>query len=114
MAFYDVAKAFDTVWIDGLFVQLWDMGICCARVQGHVSDWYHLKCGIHQGGYMSLIKYTAFINSLITKIKDSYVCCRIYRTPITPVGYADDLAACCRSEDNLNRVMHLVGDHRSV
>ena len=63
VAFYDVAKAFDTVWVDGLFVQLWDMGICCARVQGHVSDWYHLKCGIHQGGYMSLIMYTAFINS---------------------------------------------------
>ena len=27
VAFYDVAKAFDTVWIDGLFSQLWDMGI---------------------------------------------------------------------------------------
>ena len=24
VAFYDVAKALDTVWIDGLFIQLWD------------------------------------------------------------------------------------------
>ena len=90
VAFYDVAKAFDTVWIDGLFIQLWDAGIqgklwrmlylcycnfrCCVRVGGHMSAWYQLKCGIHQGGYMSLIKYTAFINSLLNSLERSNVC----------------------------------------
>ena len=27
VAFYDVAEAFDTVWIDGLFMQMYDLGI---------------------------------------------------------------------------------------
>ena len=127
VAFYDVAKAFDTVWIDGLFIQLWDAGIqgklwrmlylcycnfrCCVRVGGHVSAWYKLKCGIHQGGYMSLIKYTAFINSLLNTLILSNACCKIYRTPSAPVGYADDIAACCRRQYDINRVMRAVEAH---
>ena len=130
VAFYDVAKAFDTVWIDGLFIQLWDAGIqgklwrmlylcycnfrCCARVGGHVSAWYQLKCGIHQGGYMSLIKYTAFINSLLKDMQQLNVCCKIYRTPSAPVGYADDMAACCRLKNELDMVMTAVNNHGRV
>ena len=81
VAFFDVAKAFDTVWVDGLFYQLYQLGIrgktwrilyrfyigfrCCVRVYGLHSEYYDLRCRIHQEGYMSLIKYTVFINSLI-------------------------------------------------
>ena len=95
LAFYDVSKAFDAVWIDGLFRQVYDRGItgktwrllyrsyvdfrCCAKVQGHFSDWYTLYRGIHQGGYMSLLKYTVFINSLLTELQNSGNCCRIYQ-----------------------------------
>ena len=123
-AFFDVAKAFASVWIDGLFYQLWDVGIrgrtwrvlyhcyldfwCVARVQGHVSGWYQLKCGIHQGGYMSLIKYTAFINSLVVLLKESGFCCDIRCIPSSPVGYADDLAACCLSERKLEGALSAV------
>ena len=126
-AFFDVAKAFDSVWIDGLFYQLWDIGIrgrtwrvlyqcyldfwCVACVQRHVSGWYQLKCGIHQGGYMSLIKYTAFINSLVVLFKDSGLCCNIRRIPSSPVGYADDLVACCLSERKLDGALSAVYRH---
>ena len=126
-AFFDVAKAFDSVWIDGLFYQLWEVGIrgktwrvfyrcyldfwCVARVQGHVSGWYQLKFGIHQGGYMSLIKYTAFINSLIILLKESGRCCSIGRIPSSPAGYADDLAACCTSEHKMDCVLRIVYRH---
>ena len=44
---------------------------------------------------MSLIKYTVFINSLLMELRDYDLCCKIYRTPCTPVGYADYLAAYC-------------------
>ena len=83
MAYYDVSKAFDSVWIDGLFCQLYDLGItgslwrilyqmyvnfaCCVRIGDMTSNWYKMECGIHQGGYLSLVKYVAFINSLIFK-----------------------------------------------
>ena len=84
VAYFDVAKAFDAVWIEGLFFQLYELGIrgktwrilynfyadfrCCVKVQGQISDWYSLQCGIHQGGFLSLLKYTVFINSLINEL----------------------------------------------
>ena len=53
-AYFDVAKAFDTVWIERLFFQLYELGIrgktwrilynfcidfrCCVRVQGQMSS----------------------------------------------------------------------------
>ena len=127
VAFYDVSKAFDSVWIDGLFRQVFDSGItgktwrllyrsyldfrCCAKAQGHFSEWYTLERGIHQGGYMSLLKYTLFINSLLVQLKRSGLCCKIYRTPSTPVGYADDLASGCINDIRLNQVMDIVYQH---
>ena len=65
VAYFDVAKAFDSVWIDGLFYNLHKMGIrgrvwrllyqtyqdfwCKVRIGGTMSDWYRMQCGIHQG-----------------------------------------------------------------
>ena len=108
-AFYDVTKAFDSVWIDDLFRQVYSSGItgktwrilyrsyvdfqCCVKIQGHFSDWYSLSRGIHQGGFMSLLKYTVFINLLLFQLKSSGHCCKIYHLPSAPVGYADDLAS---------------------
>ena len=54
--YFDVAKAYDTIWINGLFYQLFKLGItgrtwrmlrksyenflCRVRVMGHFSEWY--------------------------------------------------------------------------
>ena len=63
VTFFDVAKAFDSVWTDGLFQQIFDSGIkgktwrllygsyvdfqCCVKMGGRTSGWYPLFCGIH-------------------------------------------------------------------
>ena len=127
VAYFDVAKAFDTVWIEGLFFQLYELGIrgktwrilynfyvdfrCCVKVQGQISDWYSLQCGIHPGGFLSLLKYTVFINSLLNELKCSGLCCKLYRTPSTPMGYADDLATCSTSKYNLDKAINVVATH---
>ena len=127
VAFYDVAKAFDMVWIDGLFKQMHDAGIvgktwrllyrcyidfsCCVKLNGKFSNWYEPLCGIHQGGFMSLMKYTVFINSLLVTLKEANICCKIYRTPSTPLGYADDVATCCPSKRKLDFAMDIVYKH---
>ena len=127
VAYYDVSKAFDSVWIDGLFYQLYEMGItgslwrllyrmyinfqCCVRIGNETSEWYDMGCGIHQGGYLSLVKYTAFINSLITELEQSTLCSTIYHIKVSPVGYADDLATCTTSKNKTDRIMSIVHKH---
>ena len=114
VSYYDVSKAYDSVWVDGLFYQLHEMGIngslwrilyktyqdfmCCVRIGEGTSSWYPMECGIHQGGFLSLVKYTAFINSLLVSLEESHLCSSIYRIKTSPVGYADDLAACTTSK----------------
>ena len=127
VSYYDVSKAFDSVWIDGLFYQLYEMGItgslwrllyrmyinfqCCVRIGTETSQWYAMECGIHQGGYLSLVKYTAFINSLITELEQSALCSSIYQIKVSPVGYADDLATSATSKYKTDRIMSIVHNH---
>ena len=127
VAYYDVSKAFDSVWTDGLFFQLHNLGIrgtlwrllyksyqnftCCVRIADQESSWYNMDCGIHQGGYLSLVKYTAFIDTLIKDLENSNLCSAIYRIPTSPVGYADDLAASTISKNRMDLVMQRVNQH---
>ena len=124
LAFFDVAKAFDTVWTDGLFRQVYDLGItdktwrllyrgyvkfqCRVRINCQFSEPYVLFCGIHQGGYLSLLKYTIFINSLLVSLRDPGLCVKVYRTPSNPLGYA---AACCITKRKTDAVMDAVYQH---
>ena len=127
VAYFDVSKAFDSVWTNGLFFQLHKMGItgnlwrllyksyvnflCCVRIGGKDSNWYSMDCGIHQGGYLSLVKYTAYIDSLIQSLEKSNLCSNIFRVKTSPVGYADDLAASTTSKQKMDFVMHRVHRH---
>ena len=81
---------------------------CRVRLGNELSDWYELNCGIHQGGFLSLTKYVAFINSLIVSLETSNLCCQIHRVPASPAGYADDLAAACTTKQKTDMVMDKV------
>ena len=61
--------------------------------------------------YLSLVKYTAYINSLITTLELSNLCSEIYRVRTSPVGYADDIAASTISKQRMDRVMSKVYEH---
>ena len=127
VSYYDVSKAFDGVWVDGLFYQLRNLGVTgklwrllylnyqnfTSRVRIHekMSKWYAVKCGIHQGGILSLLKYVAYINSLIVELSDSGLCCHIGQITTTPPGYADDLTTASVSKDRMDRIMNIVYMH---
>ena len=76
-----------------------------------MSDWYTLHCRIHQGGYLCLIKYIAFINSLLVDLENSGLCCKIYGISVSPLGYADDIATASTNKFNTDRVLQMVYDH---
>ena len=127
VSYFDVSKAFDTVWINGLFSKLHDMGIrgklwrllyrtytgfqCRVRVAGSFSDWYPMSCGIHQGGVLSLVKYLVFIDELLVKLEKSNLCCKIDHVPSSPAGYADDLATATISKTRTDRVHNMVCEY---
>ena len=124
VSFFDVSKAFDTVWTDGLFFQLYQKGVrgrlwrmmyrtyqdfqCQVRIGGGFSNWYSMSCGIHQGGFLSLTKYITFINDLLCQLEESNLCCSIYKVPSSPAGYADDLATATISKTRTDRVHGIV------
>ena len=127
VAYFDVSKAFDTVWVNGLFYKMYEMGIrgktwrllyrsylnfmCKVRISDMSSDWYEMMCGIHQGGFLSLIKYVAFINQLIINLRDSDLCCKIDTLWSTPPGYADDIATACLSKHKMDEALKMVNDY---
>ena len=124
VAYFDAAKAFDSVWTDGLFYQLRTLGIkgklwrllyksyedfkCKVRLAGAYSEWYSMRCGIHQGGVLSLLKYVAFIDPLLREIENSGLAYCIADVPTSPIGYADDLSVCSTAKCNLDQTMDMV------
>ena len=127
VAYFDVSKAFDSVWIDGLFFQLYELGIkgslwrmlyksykdftCKVRIGSRTSESYPMLCGIHQGGFLSLLKYILFINSLLVQLKQSNLCCTVAEIQTTPQGYADDLATCTSTGGRMKQVLNIVEKH---
>ena len=124
VTYLDVSKAFDGVWIDGLFYHLRQMGVvgrtwrmlydtyqnfkCKVRIAGNYSDWYTMECGIHQGGVLSLLKYVAFIDPLLRSLEESRLGCQIANINVNPIGYADDMASACTSKANTDKSLSMI------
>ena len=127
VCYLDVTKAFDGIWINGLFYRLHQLGIrgriwrllykcyidftARVRIQGKFSRSYKMLCGIHQGGYLSSLKYIAFIDSLIRTLENSRICCTMGRMNTTPLGYADDMATATVSKLAMDKVFSIVHLH---
>ena len=121
--FLDVAKAFDSVWHDGLRVKLCQRRFGLpkrmirflsgylrdrtyrVRCSSAVSRWYPIHAGVPQGGSLSPLLYLLYVND-IPLAEDHYT---------APSQYADDLAiwssslnyntACARLQVQLDRVV---------
>ena len=63
------------------------------------------------GGYLSLLKFVTFINSLLIELKESNLCIRINEIKCVPVGYADDMSAATTSKPKLDKVIDIVHNH---
>ena len=62
-----------------------------------------MECGIHQGGYLSLLKYTTFIDPLLRAIEQSGLGCTIADIPTSPLAsYADDMTTACFSKTKID------------
>ena len=127
VALLDAKQAFDCVWIDGLFAQLYEKGIdftlwkilrayykdveCCVRVGGSVSDWFNVQQGVHQGGVLSAKLYQVFIDSLFDVLYANGVKCMVYGIDCQVMAYADDVTLVSLSPYGLQTNLNLVYEH---
>ena len=86
--FVDVVKAFPSVWRDGLWYKLWEMGIRgkmfrvlvhlydslsrCALHNGESSEYFSSDLGLAEGDPLSPLLYTLFINGLLKEIWEKH------------------------------------------
>ena len=81
--FLDIQKAYDTVWHDGLWYKLWDMGVKgrmwrvikkmymssrnAVLLEGEKSDSFNVEVNVAQGCSLSPILFSVFINDLLKR-----------------------------------------------
>ena len=122
IAFLDIEKAFDTLFMPGLMYKLYISGMrlkpwrliqdsytnyeCAAYVAGRPGSWFIPERGIHQGTPLSMHMYHIYIyiyiNELINQLRDGAMVSNI---DATSPGYVDDLAIASIYKTGLN---HLV------
>ena len=103
----DATKAFDRVDYGKLFQKLLDRNICplvlrllifmytnqklCVRWNGHYSDKFGVLNGVKQGGVLSPVLFSIYMDELCNKLGSSNVGCRVGNHFAGCLAYADDL-----------------------
>ena len=85
--FLDIQKAYDSVWHDGLWYKLWDMGVkgrmwrvikkmyesskSAVLLEGEKSDTFTIEQGVAQGCSLSPILFSVFVNDLLKEVEQT-------------------------------------------
>lgn len=125
VAFLDVASAYDTVWWDGLWARLWDVGIRGTLLRilqdwyaGNVSRivlggddataWFPIHQGVKQGAVLSPLLYAIFVDPLIREVEASGRGLVVDGIFVGAILYADDMCIMAESSDDLCALLKLV------
>ena len=117
LLFRNAAKAFDTVWRDGLLHRLWDIGVrgrlwrilrnpyrgnrSRVVVTGHKSDFFPIDQGVAQGDPLSPTLYAIFEDALLRELHAGHSMEGSLARGIHALLYADDLVGIAFTADGL-------------
>ena len=116
--FLDIQKAYDTVWHDGLWYKLWDMGVkgriwrvikkMYMSSRGEVllerekSDSFNVEQGVAQGCSLSPILFSVFINDLLKEVEQAELGIQLSSGKTFGVMlFADDFVGVSDSKESL-------------
>ena len=123
--FIDFRKAFDTVWHDGLFHKLQQMGIrgnfletqrsmykntkCAIKIDNKLTQFFPCKKGVRQGDPLSPSLFNIFLNDLFTMLRNGNC------DPVTlnnadylnALAYADDIVLLSTSKEGLQKAIDI-------
>ena len=122
--FLDASKAFDLVDHKLLFTYLFDRGLplaiirflmfwykhqsMCVRWNGVFSESFHVSNGVRQGGVLSPVLFSVYVDGLLCKLRDSGVGCHLGCEFVGCVCYADDLALLVPSPSALRIMLKII------
>lgn len=103
----DLSKAFDKMNHYVLLVKLMDrelptellqifeywflVSVTCIKWNQHTSEFFNLRAGVRQGGVLSPVLFSVFIDGLVDKIKSANVGCYTSTVCLSVFLYADDI-----------------------
>lgn len=122
--FIDIKKAFDRVWRDGLWKQLWEGGVkgklwrvirslykkveSKVMVDGKFSDWFEILAGLRQGCSLSPTLFDIFINSLALLFHERGMGVRVAEVILACLLFADDIVLMADTAEELQKMMDVV------
>ena len=123
--FLDVQKAYDTVWHDGLWYKLWDMGVkgrmwrvikkmymssrSAVLLEGEKSDSFNVDQGVAQGCSLSPILFSVFINDLLKEVEQAELGIQLSSgKTFGGMLFADDFVGVSDSKENLQKLIDVV------
>ena len=123
--FLDIQKAYDSVWHDGLWYKLWDMGVkgrmwrvikkmyesskSGVLLEGEKSDTFTIEQGVAQGCSLSPILFSVFVNDLLKEVEQTGL--GIQLSSGKTVGgmlFADDFVGISDSKERLQKLLDVV------
>jgi len=130
LGFVDIKKAFDKASFWGILILLqkkrvhpkiidiiehwFCIGSAKIKWSEAVSDPVKLESGVRQGGVLSPLLFSAFIDNTLTVLENSKLGCFINKKCLNSFLYADDLLIVCISVSDLQNLLSLAADSFSI
>ena len=127
VAFLDMKKAFDTVWVPGLFYKLHKASMSgkilrlikesyqgfqfAAFIAGEVGEGFHTERGVHQGAPLSMKLYQIYINDLLQDLRASIYGVELAGIDVTSQSFADDTTIVTLYKPTLNILLRKASCH---
>ena len=127
MLLLDASKAFDRVNYTKLFDKLIKKGMCPLIVRlllnmytnqklqvkwnSCISPRFNVTNGVRQGGILSPLFFSVYIDDLLVKLKNNAVGCHVGNHYIGALGYADDLILLCPSVSGMRKMIKVCEDY---
>ncbi len=80
----------------------------CVRVNGLLTDWFDVHCGLRQGCSLSPLSFNLFINDLAVCIKALGKGVNINNELVSILMYADDIVLIAENEGDLQGMLDLL------
>ena len=121
--FLDASKAFDRLNYVKLFNKLLHRGMCPITVRlilnmylnkkiqikwnGKLSQPFEVTNGVRQGGVLSPLFFSIYIDDLLLKLKNAGYGCNIGNYFVGALGYADDIVLLCPTKEGLRKMIKI-------